>query len=147
MMVRSSFFSGNRIVLRVLKLLFAEFVFFLDKFGKRSREDWLVRWLGTPTSFGEQRDLSPLSYPAHNFDILAVQYPYLFAFEPEFTEIRHCSTGELLQLIPQPSMTRLSAGDFIAPAQKQDGVPLRRVNGEVLLESEGSLYALRPMQQ
>ncbi|KAG8777414.1 RHO1 GDP-GTP exchange protein 2 [Ceratobasidium sp. 428] len=104
-----------------------EFAFFLDKFGKRAREDWLVRWHGTPTSF-------------------AVQYPYLFAFEPEFTEIRHCTTGELVQLIPQPSLTRLQAGEFIAPAQKQDGVPLRRVNGEVLLESEGSLYALRPMQ-
>ncbi|KAG9097721.1 RHO1 GDP-GTP exchange protein 2 [Ceratobasidium sp. 370] len=104
-----------------------EFAFFLDKFGKRARKDWLVRWLGTPTSF-------------------AVQYPYLFAFEPEFTEIRHCTTGELLQLIPQPNSTRLLAGEFIAPAQKQDGVPLRRVNGEVLLQSEGSLYALRPMQ-
>ncbi|KAG8695130.1 RHO1 GDP-GTP exchange protein 2 [Ceratobasidium sp. 394] len=104
-----------------------EFAFFLDKFGKRARKDWLVYWLGTPTSF-------------------AVQYPYLFAFEPEFIEIRHCTTGELLQLIPQPSSTRLLAGEFIAPAQKQDGVPLRRVNGEVLLESEGSLYALRPMQ-
>ncbi|KAG9124677.1 Bifunctional dehydrogenase and ferrochelatase [Ceratobasidium sp. 392] len=104
-----------------------EFAFFLDKFGKRAREDWLVRWHGTPTSF-------------------AVQYPYLFAFEPEFTEIRHCSTGELVQLIPQSSLARLPVGEFIAPAQKQDGVPLRRVNGEVLLESEGSLYALRPMQ-
>lgn len=77
----------------------------------------------------------------------AVQYPYLFAFEPEFTEIRHCSTGELLQLIPQPNMTRVSVGDFIAPAQRQEGVPLRRVDSEVLLESDGSLYALRPMQQ
>ncbi|KAG8746524.1 RHO1 GDP-GTP exchange protein 2 [Ceratobasidium sp. 414] len=104
-----------------------EFAFFLDKFGKRARKDWLVNWHGTPTSF-------------------AVQYPYLFAFEPEFTEIRHCATGELLQLIPQPNSTRLLAGEFIAPAQKQDGVPLRRVNGEVLLVSEGSLYALRPMK-
>ncbi|KAF8606525.1 hypothetical protein BDV93DRAFT_520814 [Ceratobasidium sp. AG-I] len=105
-----------------------EFAFFLDKFGKRAREDWLVKWLGTPTHF-------------------SVQYPYLFAFDPEFTEIRHCSTGELLQIIPQPNMTRVSAGEFIAPAQKQEGVPLRRVDGEVLLESDGSLYALRPMQQ
>jgi ABC-type sugar transport system permease subunit len=85
--------------------------------------------------------------PLLKLDILAVQYPYLFAFEPEFTEVRHCNTGELLQLIPQPGMTRLLAGDFIAPAQKHDGIPLRRVNGEVLIESEGSLYALRPMQQ
>ncbi|QRV74912.1 Rho guanine nucleotide exchange factor [Ceratobasidium sp. AG-Ba] len=104
-----------------------EFAFFLDKFGKRAREDWLVKWHGTPTSF-------------------AVQYPYLFAFESEFTEIRHCTTGELLQLVPQPGLTRLSGGEFIAPAQKQDGVPFRRLTGEVLLESEGSLYALRPMQ-
>lgn len=76
----------------------------------------------------------------------AVQYPYLFAFEPEFIEIRHCATGELLQLVPQPGMRRLSAGEFIAPAQK-DGVPNRRVDGEILFESEGSLYALRPLQQ
>ncbi|CAE6537390.1 unnamed protein product [Rhizoctonia solani] len=105
-----------------------DFAFFLDKFGKRTREDWLIKWLGTPTSF-------------------SVQYPYLFAFEPEFTEIRHCATGELLQLIPQPSSKRLLAGDFIAPAQKMDGTPHRRVSGEILLESEGSLYALRPLQQ
>ncbi|KAG8733869.1 Bifunctional dehydrogenase and ferrochelatase [Ceratobasidium sp. 423] len=105
-----------------------DFAFFLDKFGKRTREDWLIKWLGTPTSF-------------------SVQYPYLFAFEPEFTEIRHCATGELLQLIPQPNSKRLLAGDFIAPAQKMDGTPHRRVSGEILLESEGSLYALRPLQQ
>ncbi|CAE6477918.1 unnamed protein product [Rhizoctonia solani] len=105
-----------------------DFAFFLDKFGKRTKEDWLIKWLGTPTSF-------------------SVQYPYLFAFEPEFTEIRHCATGELLQLIPQPSSKRLPAGDFIAPAQKLDGTPHRRVSGETLLQSEGSLYALRPLQQ
>ncbi|KAH7341565.1 CNH domain-containing protein [Rhizoctonia solani] len=105
-----------------------DFAFFLDKFGKRTREDWLIKWLGTPTSF-------------------SVQYPYLFAFEPEFTEIRHCATGELLQLIPQPGSKRLPAGDFIAPAQKMDGTPHRRVSGELLLESEGSLCALRPLQQ
>ncbi|CAE6442550.1 unnamed protein product [Rhizoctonia solani] len=105
-----------------------DFAFFLDKFGKRTREDWLVKWLGTPTSF-------------------SVQYPYLFAFEPEFTEIRHCATGELLQLIPQPGSKRLPAGDFIAPAQKLEGTPHRRVSGEILLESEGLLYALRPLQQ
>ncbi|KAJ1307752.1 hypothetical protein OPQ81_001839 [Rhizoctonia solani] len=104
-----------------------DFAFFLDKFGKRTREDWLIKWLGTPTSF-------------------SVQYPYLFAFEPEFTEIRHCATGELLQLIPQPNSKRLPAGDFIAPAQKLDGTPHRRISGEILLESEGSLYALRPLQ-
>ncbi|CAE6448774.1 unnamed protein product, partial [Rhizoctonia solani] len=105
-----------------------DFAFFLDKFGKRTREDWLIKWQGTPTSF-------------------SIQYPYLFAFEPEFTEIRHCATGELLQLIPQPSSKRLPAGDFIAPAQKMDGTPHRRVSGETLLESEGMLYALRPLQQ
>jgi hypothetical protein len=81
------------------------------------------------------------------FSFVAVQYPYLFAFEPEFTEIRHCATGELLQLIPQSSSKRLPAGDFIAPAQKLEGTPHRRVSGEILLESEGSLYALRPLQQ
>ncbi|KDN48752.1 hypothetical protein RSAG8_02739, partial [Rhizoctonia solani AG-8 WAC10335] len=30
-----------------------DFAFFLDKFGKRTREDWLIKWLGTPTSFFE----------------------------------------------------------------------------------------------
>ncbi|ELU40648.1 CNH domain-containing protein [Rhizoctonia solani AG-1 IA] len=94
------------------------FAFFLDKFGKRTREDWLVKWLGTPTSFCECTTCS-----------------------------RHCATGELLQLIPQSGSRRLTAGDFIAPAQKMEGTPHRRVSGEILLESEGSLYALRPLQQ
>ncbi|CAE7143351.1 unnamed protein product [Rhizoctonia solani] len=110
------------------EIMFIDFAFYLDKFGKRTREDWLIKWLGTPTSF-------------------SIQYPYLFAFEPEFTEIRHCATGELLQLIPQPGAKRLPVGDFIAPEQKMDGTPYRRVSGEMLLESEGLLYALRPLQQ
>ncbi|CAG8796492.1 8236_t:CDS:2, partial [Racocetra persica] len=56
------------------------FAFFITKEGWRSRPDFLITWEGTPTSF-------------------AYRYPYIFAFESSFIEIRHIETGLLEQVI------------------------------------------------
>ena len=40
----------------------------------------------------------------------AVSYPYLFAFEPSFVEIRHIDTGKLVQIIPGSNVHLLADG-------------------------------------
>jgi len=62
-------------------LCYNQIAFYVDKKGKRSRENWTIEWEGHPLSF-------------------ALRYPYLVSFDTTFIEVRHVETGALLQVIP-----------------------------------------------
>ncbi|CAE6403729.1 unnamed protein product [Rhizoctonia solani] len=61
-------------------LCYTEFAFYVYDAGRRSRNDMIIRWEGTPTAF-------------------ALQYPYIMAFDQMFVEIRHVENGSLVQII------------------------------------------------
>ncbi|KAI8976067.1 CNH domain-containing protein [Pilobolus umbonatus] len=61
-------------------LCYNEIAFYIDKKGKRLRDEWLIRWEGSPSSF-------------------AFHYPYVIAFDASFIEIRHMDEGDLIQII------------------------------------------------
>lgn len=61
-------------------LNYADFSFFVNRNGWRSRPEWMIHWEGLPQGF-------------------SLSYPYLIAFEPNFVEIRHIDTAELVRVI------------------------------------------------
>lgn len=61
-------------------LHYTDFSFFVNRNGWRARSDWIINWEGRPTNF-------------------ALSHPYLLAFEPNFIEIRHLETAELVYII------------------------------------------------
>lgn len=61
-------------------LNYSDFSFFVNRNGWRARPDWRISWEGTPTAF-------------------ALSYPYILAFEPNFVEIRHVETSELIHIM------------------------------------------------
>lgn len=61
-------------------LNYSDFTFYVNRNGWRLRGDWIIHWEGLPQSF-------------------ALSYPYVIAFEPNFVEIRHVETGELVRVI------------------------------------------------
>ncbi|KAI9468052.1 CNH domain-containing protein [Zychaea mexicana] len=54
-------------------LCYNEIAFYIDKKGRRVREDWMICWEGNPVSF-------------------AFRFPYIIAFDPTFVEVRHIDT-------------------------------------------------------
>ncbi|KAF9104702.1 RHO1 GDP-GTP exchange protein 2 [Mortierella sp. AM989] len=62
-------------------LCYEEFSFYVDKTGRRARDNWIIHWEGVPT-------------------FCALALPYVIAFDPSFIEIRHVETGDLVQIIP-----------------------------------------------
>ncbi|OAD77836.1 hypothetical protein PHYBLDRAFT_86363, partial [Phycomyces blakesleeanus NRRL 1555(-)] len=62
-------------------LCYNEFAFFIDKKGKRLRDDWAIHWEGSPTA-------------------CVFRFPYVVAFNSTFIEVRHIDTGDLHQVIP-----------------------------------------------
>lgn len=61
-------------------LNYADFSFFVNRNGWRSKPEWMIHWEGLPQNF-------------------SISYPYLIAFEPNFVEIRHIDTAELVRVI------------------------------------------------
>jgi len=61
-------------------LNYSDFSFFVNRNGWRARQDWKIQWEGTPQAF-------------------ALNYPYILAFEPNFIEIRHLETSELIHVM------------------------------------------------
>lgn len=61
-------------------LNYSDFSFFVNRNGWRARPDWKISWEGNPNSF-------------------ALSYPYILAFEPNFVEIRHIETSELIHIM------------------------------------------------
>jgi hypothetical protein len=73
----------------LLSLLNLEFGFFVGKNGRRERNNFLIRWIGNPSHF-------------------SFKYPYIFAFDGSFIEIRHLETGFLEQIISRNSVRCLN---------------------------------------
>ncbi|KAJ5647406.1 hypothetical protein N7490_003778 [Penicillium lividum] len=61
-------------------LNYSDFSFFVNRNGWRARPDWRISWEGNPNAF-------------------ALSYPYILAFEPNFVEIRHVETSELIHIM------------------------------------------------
>ena len=61
-------------------LCYDQFALCVDRDGRRSRGDYLIHWMGQPSSF-------------------ALHYPYLLAFDPSLVEVRNIETGALHQTI------------------------------------------------
>lgn len=61
-------------------LNYSDFSFFVNRNGWRARPDWRISWEGNPNAF-------------------ALSYPYILAFEPNFIEIRHVETSELIHIM------------------------------------------------
>lgn len=61
-------------------LNYSDFSFFVNRNGWRARQDWKIQWEGTPQAF-------------------ALNYPYILAFEPNFIEIRHLDSSELIHVM------------------------------------------------
>ena len=101
-------------------LCYDEFAFFVNKNGWRAKHDWMVSWEGLPQGCG----ITTLRISL----MVAVAYPYLFAFEPSFVEIHSLETGALAQII-QGSNIRLLA----------DGRGKLGEGGEILFACENSL--------
>jgi hypothetical protein len=89
-----NFFFVTTVACLYLKL---EFGFFVNQFGKRYREDYILFWTGYPTSFGI-------------FIVLILAYipPYILAFEPSYIEVRVLQTGEVCQIIPTNNLRPLN---------------------------------------
>ncbi|RKO98905.1 hypothetical protein CXG81DRAFT_15300 [Caulochytrium protostelioides] len=62
-------------------LCYSDFGFYVNKLGRRARDDWIVYWSGQPAAF-------------------AVVHPFVIALEPAFIEVRHMETGHLQQILP-----------------------------------------------
>ncbi|EPY50252.1 RhoGEF Rgf2 [Schizosaccharomyces cryophilus OY26] len=89
-------------------LCYSEFAFFVNTNGWRSHHGWLIHWEGQPLSF-------------------ALCYPYILGFEPDFIEVRHTETTELVQIIKGHNIKLLT-----------DGRGLISEGGEILYSTEGS---------
>ena len=61
-------------------LNYSDFSFFVNRNGWRARPDWKISWEGNPNAF-------------------ALSYPYILSFEPNFIEIRHIETSELIHIM------------------------------------------------
>ncbi|KAI8930226.1 hypothetical protein BC831DRAFT_439680 [Entophlyctis helioformis] len=73
-------------------LCYQEYSFFVDKFGRRIRPNWIVHWHGAPTEF-------------------AVVAGFLIAFDPSFVEVRDLLSGSLVQVI--------LAGDLLVSTERE----------------------------
>ena len=69
-------------------LHYTDYSFFVNRNGWRARNEWVIAWEGRPTAF-------------------ALSHPYLLAFEPQFIEIRHLETAQLVHIITGKNMRML----------------------------------------
>ena len=92
-------------------LHYTDFSFFVNRNGWRARPDWLINWEGKPTSF-------------------ALSHPYLLAFEPNFIEIRHLETSQLVHIITAKNIRMLhSSTREVGPALQADPTKLADLVG------------------
>lgn len=71
-------------------LNYSDFSFFVNRNGWRARPDWRISWEGNPNAF-------------------ALSDPYILAFEPNFIEIRHIETSELIHIMTAKNIRMLHA--------------------------------------
>ncbi|KAJ2850354.1 RHO1 GDP-GTP exchange protein 2 [Coemansia brasiliensis] len=70
-------------------LCYDVFAFYVNRNGQRARSNWMIHWVGTPTSF-------------------KFEYPYILAFDSQFIEIYHVETGSVVQVIITGNCASLS---------------------------------------
>ncbi|KAI8799445.1 CNH domain-containing protein [Cladochytrium replicatum] len=70
-------------------LCYNKIAFYVDRTGKRAKEDWMVHWIGSPVAFARINQ-------------------FILAFDPTFIEIRHVETGFLQQVIPVRNLRTLT---------------------------------------
>ncbi|KAJ1950139.1 RHO1 GDP-GTP exchange protein 2, partial [Linderina pennispora] len=70
-------------------LCYDEFAFYVNRNGQRARSNWMIHWVGSPTSF-------------------KLQYPYILAFESSFIEVYHVETAAIVQVIITGNCSSLS---------------------------------------
>lgn len=68
-------------------LNYSEFSFFVNRDGRRARPQLRIDWKGTPQSF-------------------VLSYPWIFAFEPNFIELRDIETGAV-HIVPRKNIRML----------------------------------------
>ncbi|EHK18648.1 uncharacterized protein TRIVIDRAFT_225941 [Trichoderma virens Gv29-8] len=68
-------------------LNYSEFSFFVNRNGKRTRHQLRFDWAGSPQSF-------------------VLRFPWIFAFEPKFIELRNIETGAT-QIVPHKNIRML----------------------------------------
>lgn len=85
-------------------LNYSDFSFFVNRNGWRARPDWRISWEGTPSAF-------------------ALSYPYILAFEPNFIEIRHIETSELIHIMTGKNIRMLhsSTREILYAYEDEDG--------------------------
>ncbi|KAH9276625.1 hypothetical protein BASA83_000754 [Batrachochytrium salamandrivorans] len=94
-------------------LCFQEFSFIIDKFGRRTKSDWMVQWYGVPTDY-------------------AVVGDFLLAFDPLFIEVRNIDTGALVQIM---TASDICGEAIIANDDESSASPL---SGSVGVGGEGA---------
>ncbi|KAJ1959992.1 RHO1 GDP-GTP exchange protein 2, partial [Dipsacomyces acuminosporus] len=70
-------------------LCYDEFAFYVNRNGQRARSNWMIHWVGTPSSF-------------------KLDYPYILAFDSLFIEVYHVETAAIVQVIITGNCTSLS---------------------------------------
>ena len=118
----------HRAEFTILTLL-AEFAFYVNKTGWRSRKDFMIYWEGSPTGFGTFC-VRVFASGLPNSNTTALHYPYILAFEPTFVEIRSVLTSSISQIIQGNNLRLLFAdtppsttnsSQFYSPYQQQYG--------------------------
>jgi RHO1 GDP-GTP exchange protein 1/2 len=101
-------------------LNYSDFSFFVNRNGWRARQDWKILWEGTPQAF-------------------ALNYPYILAFEPNFIEIRHIETSELIHVMTGRNIRMLhsSTREVSQPSSSFHGAKLTYFQILYAYEDEG----------
>jgi hypothetical protein len=120
-------------------LCYDEFAFYVNKNGWRARPKWAIIWEGVPTAFGES--LASDAFCPFLTIVLALQYPYVIAFEPTFVEVHHVETGHLVQIIPGNGITCL----FADTPPSRVNAPMQQPNRQLMYPNNP--YGSRPPPQ
>ncbi|KAI9505803.1 CNH domain-containing protein [Coemansia spiralis] len=70
-------------------LCYDVFAFYVNRNGQRARHNWMIHWVGMPTSF-------------------KFEYPYILAFDSQFIEVHHVETAAMVQVMITGNCTSLS---------------------------------------
>ncbi|KAF7370336.1 Rho guanyl-nucleotide exchange factor [Mycena sanguinolenta] len=115
-------------------LCYDKFAFFVNRLGKRTRNEIMITWEGQPTAF-------------------ALCLPYVLAFSPSFVEVRIIESGVVRQKIPgsnirllsfanmPPSVDASGGGNLADEGQHLD--QLQQGSDEILMVSEDRILSLR----
>lgn len=95
-------------------LSYTDCSFYISRLGWRAHPNFLINWEGVPTAF-------------------AVFSPYILAFEPNFIEVRHMETAQLLHIIVNKNIRMLHSSS-------REVIPDHQVKTEVHLHFQ-ILYA------